>query len=372
MENVDVYTTDTSVLHYEDFNHQIKPRRSSLSFRVIPGVLVCLALVFMLRFCYRVIVSRSLYIGGNRRLASGGGTSGEGDDEGKGDEQCSPISTPTEDDETEALQAAAAAAAAMERISLADQQVGPQIPSGEQASPGATAGAQGHSHEHGAAGIEGEPTRSPLDDVREQREKHLRALKQVSDLMNEGLAALGADWTPSSPHWPFCQVVFDALKYYLGKASDHFNTHNQRFGTRERLKWLNRVHDGRDASGVAWNILSAFASEFGNVAPHPEQIPDELDFRAYFYVNMHEASWKLKEAMDRYKERGPRGTLEDLKAAFKECSYWVRDFTGIMWRGPRRKDDFLINKLLSLSVSMENETRRAERILLDEGQLRLR
>ncbi|CDJ29313.1 uncharacterized protein EMH_0020800 [Eimeria mitis] len=355
MGTVNVSATDgMPVEHVDVLNQGSKPAPTSRAFQLQLGVAVCLAFVFFLGLCYRFISSRRSKIVGERRLASGGGEPGGGDDKGEGGEACHPgYSGPTEDDETELLQ-----------TSIVVQQPPSELQPGELAE-----GSRGHRedrHEAAAASLAdtsqapgaaepiGEPRPKSKNEVRKERENLLLAVENISTLLQSGLEALNDDWDPYNSHWHFCTTVYEGLQYYLQRASDLFNEHNRRYGIQERIGWLNRVHSARHARDIAWNVLAAYASDFGLVSPSMETVSAAVDLRIELLIRVKGSMRLLQGVMERHREERSAETLAELNRVLQETSACLREVSPFLSRHASASVDILTEKIRDDYISLRD------------------
>ncbi|CDI79394.1 hypothetical protein EAH_00010850 [Eimeria acervulina] len=303
-------------LHFNVPSLQSKPAAASLSHRFQLGVVVCLVLVFFLSRCYLLISSRVSKAFDKRRLASGGGTSGEGNKEREGDEQCAGPSEPVEDDETPLLE------------SIAEFQSTP--PKSQQS--GLVGSVQQQTQVESSYGgpLGGDPMSERRDDVRKTREKVGRAVDILTKMLQQGMDALNENWSSTNPHWPFCLMVFDALVNQQSVASSLFNTNNRRFGTRERIVWIGKLRNGHEAISVASSVLSAFADAHGLPGPHQGTQPSGQNFKLHCVLCIGETTAKLEDAMEQYMGSPGVDSLAALNAAMVDASFWLRVFTEMM------------------------------------------
>ncbi|CDJ51600.1 hypothetical protein, conserved [Eimeria brunetti] len=424
MGTTDVSTAaNTAAVHLNVFNQRTKPGSTSQELKLHLGVAACLVLLFLMGVCSRFIRSRRLEHVDRRRLASGGGAPGKDESEAEGDKQCFVGSSePTEDDETSFLESvgafhqpvtqpqASGLAEKQPRIPEKQEPPGTAAPSlgpssrahgatppagestvgaikeplprphastfpaefprsaEEKTPPGAAAASPEHSsHPHGAALSVGEPRVKYRDQVRKRREALGRAFQHIDALLQAGMRELNNSWEASNPHWPYCQALFGALKHFAGQASALFNAENRRFGVHERLEWLNKNHAGWISCELAWNVLSAFASEHYLVAPDRQTPPAEVDARVSLLVEMNEVSFELEESMAEHAEKRAAETLARLNAAIREASNVARGASVYLSSGTSPSEDLLFESVKEKLLKLRGRKLEAMR-MLSQGQ----
>ena len=303
-------SSGTPAVHFNVPSLQSKPPAASPSHRFQLGVVACLVLVFFLSRCYQLIGSRLSKAVDKRRLASGGGTSGEGDEEREGDVQCAGPSEPAEDDETPWLKFIPV----VQSNSPESKQSGFVGFTGQQASLGVPTAP------YGVPLLE-RPRETRRDRVRKNREKLSRAISRLSGMLQAGMEALNDDWNPTNPHSAFCVVLLGALKQQQQEASTLFNENNRSFGTQERIIWIGSLRSGYDAVHLGSSVLSAFAIAHGL----PDDVPSNMDFRVHTMLCVGECSAKLGDAMREYMDDPVGSTsLANLTTQVDEASFWLR------------------------------------------------